>query len=145
VADNSWQGEFKVAVLPCNGIGRLSSTIVRLAAYRLAQSRPDQVILLSACALAVREEEEMAKLGRHPLLVLDACHPHCASKLAEELGKKPAGALYLGEMVAEEKISLAGEKRRALGKRGLEAAEAVAQKAAAAVDRIIAEEILSTM
>jgi len=126
--------EFKVAVLPCNGIGRLSSTIVRLAGYRLAELRPEQVILLSAGALAVGEGKETDTLRRYPLLIIDGCRPHCSTAMANELGKK-----------AEKKISLSGEKRRGLGKRGMELAEAIAQKAAAEVDRIIADEMLSTL
>ncbi|NIM05885.1 MAG: hypothetical protein GTO55_00420 [Armatimonadetes bacterium] len=136
---------FKVAVLPCNGIGRLSSTIVRQAGYRLEELRPGQVVMLSVNALAVNEEEEMVKLVRYPLLVIDACRPHCASALVRELGKKPTASLYVPDVAAEMKISLGGEKRRGLGKRGKDLAEAVAQKAAAEVDRIIADEMLSTL
>jgi uncharacterized metal-binding protein len=136
---------FKVAVMNCNGIGRLSSTIIRQAGYRLKELRPEQVILLSVCALTVKEEEEMKLLERYPLLVIDACKPHCASALANELGKKPAACIYVPDVAAEKKVSLSGEKRRGLGKRGMELAEAVAQKAAAEVDRIIADEMLSTL
>ena len=39
--------EFKVAVLSCNGIGRLVSTVVRMAAYKIKDMRPEQVELLS--------------------------------------------------------------------------------------------------
>lgn len=137
--------EFKVAVLPCNGIGRLSSTIVRLAGYRLAELRPEQVILLSAGALAVGEGKETDTLRRYPLLIIDGCRPHCSTAMANELGKKPAAAIYAPDVAAEKKISLSGEKRRGLGKRGMELAEAIAQKAAAEVDRIIADEMLSTL
>jgi len=137
--------DFKVAVLNCNGIGRLSSTIVRQAGYRLRELRPNQIVLLGAGALAVGEEEHTELLKKYPLLVIDGCRPHCASALANELGKKPAAVIYAPDVAAEVKISLSGEKRRGLGKRGLELAEAIAQKAAAEVDRIVADEMLSTL
>ena len=35
--------DFKVAVLPCNGIGRVVSTVVRLAGYRIKEMRPEEV------------------------------------------------------------------------------------------------------
>jgi uncharacterized metal-binding protein len=139
------ENEFKVCVVNCNGIGRLSSTIVRQAGYMLAKMRPDQVILLGAAALAVGEDEQMDLLRKHPLLIIDGCRPHCASALANELGKKPAAALYAPDVAAVKKISLSGEKRRGLGKRGMELAQAIADKAAEEVDRIIAEEMLSTL
>ena len=145
MAGESWGGEFKVAVLPCNGIGRLVSTIMRQASYLLADLRPGQVVLLSAVALTVKEEEELARFNRYPVLVLDACQPHCATALVKELGKQPAASIYVPEVAAETKIPLAGEKRRGLGRRGRELAEAVAQRAAAEVDRIIADEMLSTL
>jgi uncharacterized metal-binding protein len=137
--------EFKVAILNCNGIGRLSSTILRQAGYMLAKMRPEQVVLLSACALAVGEGEQTDLLRRYPVLVMDGCRPHCATALANELGKKPAATIYVPDVAAEAKISLSGEKRRNLGKRSLQLAEAVAKKAAAEVDRIIADEMLSTL
>lgn len=136
---------FKVGVLPCNGIGRLSSSIVRLAGYLLKQLRPEEVELLSANALAVGEEAAMSFVRSHPLLVIDGCRPHCSSALANELGIKPAAALYAADVAAVKKISLSGEKRRGLGKRGRELAEAIAQQAAEEVDRIVAEEMLSTL
>src|SRR4030066_1426152 len=81
--------DFKVAVLSCNGIGRLVSTVVRMAGYRIKELRPDQVVLLSSGRLAVKEPEHMALLEKYPLLVIDGCRPHCASFMADELGKKP--------------------------------------------------------
>lgn len=139
------ENEFKVCVVNCNGIGRLSSTIVRQAGYLLAKMRPKQVILLSAVALSVGEVEQMEVLKKHSLLIIDGCRPHCATALANELGKKPAATLYAPDVAAVKKISLSGEKRRGLGKRGMELAQAIADKAAEEVDRIIAEEMLSTL
>ncbi len=145
MANETWAGDFKVAILPCNGIGRLSSTIMRQACYKLKEMRPEQVVLLSAVALTVGEEEEIARFGSYPLVVMDACKPHCASELVKQLGKEPAAYIYLPNVAAEEKLILAGEKRRGLGRRGMELADAVAQKAAEEVDRIIADEMLSTL
>ena len=142
---DSSANEFKVAVLPCNGIGRLVSTIVRLAGYRLQEMRPDQVILLSSGRLAIAEPEHKALLTRYPLLVIDGCRPHCASYMADELGKAPAARIYVADVAAESKLGLAGEKRRGLTKKGMALVEALAQKAAEEVDRIIADEMMSTL
>jgi uncharacterized metal-binding protein len=137
--------DFKAAVLPCNGIGRLVSTVVRLAAYRLLELRPDQVVLLSSGRLAVAEPEHVALLKKYPLLVIDGCRPRCASHMAQELGQSPAAAIYVADIAAEHKLGLSGEKRRGLTKKGMALVEAVAARAAQEVDRIIAEEMMSTL
>ena len=137
--------EFKVGVLPCNGIGRVVSTVVRLAGYRLLELRPEQVVLLSSGRLAVAEPEQVALLAKYPVLVIDGCRPHCASHLADEFGRTPAARVYVADVAAEQKLGLVGEKRRGLSKKGRALAEAVASKAAEEVDRIIADEMMSTL
>ena len=137
--------DFKVAVLPCNGIGRLVSTVVRLAGYRIKEMRPDQVVLLSSGRLAVKEPEHLAASQDYPILVIDGCRPHCASFLADELGKTPAARIYVADIAAENRISIAGEKRRGLTAKGQKLVDALAQKAVEEIDRIIADEMLSTL
>ena len=137
--------DFKVAVLPCNGIGRLVSTVVRLAGYRIKKMRPDEVVLLSSGRLAVKESEHLAAFEKYPVLVIDGCRPHCASFMADELGKTPAARVYVADVAAENRISIAGEKRRGLTEKGMKLAEALADKAVAEIDRVIADEMLSTL
>lgn len=137
--------DFKVGVLACNGIGRLVSTVTRLASYRIKEMRPDQVVLLSSGALTVKEPENLALLGKYPLLVIDGCRPHCASFLADELGKKPAARIYVADVMAANKINVAGEKRRGLTAKGQKLVEALAVKAVEEVDRLIADEMMSTL
>ncbi len=137
--------DFKVAVLSCNGIGRLVSTVVRLAGYKIKQMRPDTVVLLSSGRLAVAEPEHVEMLRKYPLLVIDGCRPHCASFLADELGKKPAAKIYVADVMAENKINVAGEKRRGLTEKGQRLVEAVARKAVEEIDRVIADQMLSTL
>ena len=137
--------EFKVAVLPCNGIGRLVSTVVRLAGYRIKKMRPDQVVLLSSGRLAVKEPEHVAAFEKYPVLVIDGCRPHCASFMADELGKTPAARVYIADVAAANRISIAGDKRRGLTAKGEKLVEAVTDKAVAEIDRIVADEMLSTL
>jgi uncharacterized metal-binding protein len=137
--------DFKVAVLPCNGIGRLVSTVVRLAGYRIREMRPEQVVLLSSGRLAVKDPEHLALFEKYPVLVIDGCRPHCASFMCDELGKAPAARLYVADVAAEAKLSVAGEKRRGLTAKGEKLVAALAEKAVEEVDRIIADEMLSTL
>lgn len=137
--------EFKVGVLACNGIGRLVSTVTRLASYKIKEMRPDEVVLLSSGALTVGEPESVELFNKYPVLVIDGCRPHCASYLANELGKKPAASIYVADVMAANKINVAGEKRRGLTAKGQKLVDALAQKAVEEVDRLIADEMMSTL
>jgi len=137
--------DFKVGVLSCNGIGRLVSTVVRRAGYKIKELRPDQVVLLSSGRLAVREAEHMKLLEKYPLLVIDGCRPHFAGFMANELDKKPSASIYVADVMAENKINVAGEKRRGLTEKGQKLVDALAEKAVSEIDRIIADEMLSTL
>jgi len=137
--------EFKVAVLPCNGIGRLVSTVTRMAGYKIKEMRPQEVVLLSSGALTAGESENVAALRKYPVLVIDGCRPHCASFMCDELGKTPAARVYVADVAAAGKISISGEKRRGLTAKGMKLVEAVASKAVEEIDRIIADEMMSTL
>lgn len=137
--------DFKVGVLPCNGIGRLVSTVVRLAGYRIKRARPDQVVLLSSGRLAVKEPEHLAAFQKYPVVVIDGCRPHCASFMADELGKTPAARVYIADVAAENRVSIAGDKRRGLTDKGEKLVAAVVDKVVSEIDRIIADEMLSTL
>ncbi len=137
--------DFKVGVLPCNGIGRLVSTIVRQAGYKIREMRPEQVVLLSSGRLAVKDPEHLDVLNRYPILVIDGCRPHCASFMADELGKRPAARLYVADVMAESKLNVAGDNRRGLTDKSMKLVDALAQKAVEEIDRIIADEMLSTL
>jgi uncharacterized metal-binding protein len=137
--------DFKVGVLPCNGIGRLVSTIVRQAGYKIREMRPEQVVLLSSGRLAVKDPEHLDILNRYPLLVIDGCRPRCASFMADELGKRPAARLYAADVMAESKLNVAGDNRRGLTDKGMKLVDALANKAVEEIDRIIADEMLSTL
>jgi len=137
--------DFKVGVLPCNGIGRLVSTIVRRAGYKIREMRPEQVVLLSSGRLAVKDPEHLDMLNRYPLLVIDGCRPRCASFMADELGKMPAARLYVADVMAESKLNVAGDKRRGLTDKGMKLVDALANRAVEEIDRIIADEMLSTL
>jgi uncharacterized metal-binding protein len=137
--------EFKVGLLACNGIGRLVSTVTRLASYKIKELRPDEVVLLSSGALTVGEPESVALFNKYPVLVIDGCRPHCASFLADELGKKPAASIYVADVMAANKLNVAGEKRRGLTAKGEKLVDALVQKAVEEVDRLIADEMMSTL
>ncbi|MBI4861439.1 MAG: hypothetical protein HY815_14440 [Candidatus Riflebacteria bacterium] len=128
--------EFKVAVLGCGGIGRLVSTIVRQAVHLIAVDRPGQVVVVSSGSLTGDVPEALAAARGHPLLVIDGCRPRCGSKICQGKGITPAATIYVADVVARGKLSLAGEKREELGAKGM---------AAARIDWLVADELVSTL
>lgn len=139
------QQDFKVAILACNGIGRLVSTVVRQAGYLAHRTRPEETVLLAVGPLAIGEPEHVEALRKYPVVVIDGCRPRCATYLMKQQGKEPAAVVYVGDVVAETRISLVGEQRRGLGEKGQRLVEAVAERAVREVDRAIADEMVSTL
>lgn len=137
--------DFKVAVLGCSGIGRLVSTVVRQAVYMIARDRPDQVVLVGSGPLTGNVPEALQKARQYPLVVIDGCRPRCATALAKGKDLNIAASLWVPEVAAKYKLSIAGEKRTGLGDRGMALARAVADEAIAKIDLIVAEEALSSL
>jgi uncharacterized metal-binding protein len=139
------ENNFKVAILPCNGIGRLVSTIVRQAGYRIVKQRPDDTVLLSSGAVIADVPEQKEYADKYPVIVINGCRPRCASAIMERKGKKPAVVINVPEVMAERKIVIAGEKRTQLGERGFKLVDAVVEITLQEVDKVLAEEMLSTL
>jgi uncharacterized metal-binding protein len=137
--------EFKVAVLACSGIGRLVSTVVRQAAYMLKEDRPENVILVSSGSLTGDVPEALEAARKYPLLVIDGCRPKCATAIAKGKQIEPAASIWVAEVVARHKLSLAGENRKALGEKGMALARKIADEALEKIDLMIAEDIVSTL
>lgn len=137
--------EFKVAVLGCSGIGRLVSTIVRQALYMLQEDRPDNVILVSSGSLTGDVPEALETARKYPLIVIDGCRPRCASAIAAGKGLQPVATVWVAEVAAQAKMSLAGENRKGLGEKGMALARKLADETLKKIDLIIAEEMMSTL
>lgn len=128
----------KVAILPCNGIGRVVSTIVRQAAYRIAKERPDKVILVSSPALIVDKPDCVEIMKNYPILVIDGCRPRCATKMLELKGYIAKASIYVPDLVAKRRLPLIGERRRELTEKGMKVVEAIVEVALEFIDEIIA-------
>jgi uncharacterized metal-binding protein len=137
--------DFKVAVLGCSGIGRLVSTVVRQAVYLIAQDRPNEVAVVGSGPLTGSVPEALEKARRYPLIVIDGCRPKCASAIAAGKGLNVAAAIWVAEVAAKHKVSIAGEKRTGLSEKGMALARAIADEAIAKIDLIVAEEAMSTL
>lgn len=137
--------DFKVAVVGCSGIGRLVSTVVRQAVYMIAEARPDDVVVVSSGSLTGDVPEALDAARQYPLVVIDGCRPKCASAIAGGKGLDVAATVWVPEVVAKHKLSIAGEQRTGLGEKGMALARAVADDAIEKIDLALAEEQMSTL
>ncbi|GAV22756.1 putative zinc-binding protein [Carboxydothermus pertinax] len=121
----------KIAVTPCAGIGQIFGAITREAAYKLVEELyPDNTVLVCLPALATGVQEDIDFINDYPVLVLNGCKDRCATKAVMDKGGKVDFEVYLPDVLREEKLSLAGEKRSRLGDRSRKAIDALAARAA---------------
>jgi hypothetical protein len=82
---------------------------------------------------------------KYPLIVIDGCRPRCASAIAKGKGLAPAATVWVAEVAAQAKLSLAGENRKGLGEKGMALARRLADETIEKIDLIVAEETMSTL
>lgn len=139
------ENDFKVAVLVCNGIGRLVSTVARQVAYKIAKERPDDVVIIDAASLIADKKDQVEMASKYPVVSIDGCRPKCASALLTVKSLDEAGNIYIPAVMGKKKIRIFGEKRRQLTEKGMVLVDAVAEKLNSQIDNILAEEMLSTL
>lgn len=127
----------KVAIMPCNGVGRVVSTITREAGYIIHKLRPEATVLLSSPDLAVDNPDSLSIAKRYPIIVIDGCKPKCGNNILKAKGIKPAIEIYAPLVCADKKISIAGETRVKLGPKGIRLVEAITEIAIDAIDDIL--------
>jgi uncharacterized metal-binding protein len=111
----------------------------------LEQDRPENVILVSSGSLTGDVPEALEAARKYPLIVIDGCRPKCATALAAGKGIESAATIWVADVVARNKMSLAGENRKALGEKGMALARKIADEALEKIDLIIAEDMMSTL
>jgi len=132
------EDQAKVAVLGCSGIGRLVSTVVRQAVYLIAQDRPDEVVVVSSGSLTGNVLEALRAARKYPVVVIDGCRPKCADAIARGRNLNLVAHVWVPEVAAKYKLSIAGEKRTGLSDKGMALARKVADEVIDRVDATLA-------
>jgi hypothetical protein len=130
----------KVGLLVCGGIGRIVSTVVRRAAYMVADDRPDSVVLISSGSLTGDLPESLATARSMPVIAVDACEERCATILCDGKQAPEYESIWLPEVSARHKLSIAGEERTGLTEKGLRLSRALADEIVQRVDELTASE-----
>ncbi len=78
---------WRVAVVPCSGIGKPPGSVSREAAYELCESlRPQITELVALSKLVMGDSASRETVARSPCVAIDGCQRSCASKMVEESG-----------------------------------------------------------
>ncbi len=81
------EGELRVAVVPCSGIGKTFGSVAREAGYELCDElRPDTTRLVALSKLVLGDEQARLRVRRGPAITIDGCKHMCAAKLVEHAG-----------------------------------------------------------
>ncbi len=131
----------KIAIMPCNGVGRVVSTITREAGYKIHGLRPESTVLISSPDLAVDNPDALSIAKEYPIILIDGCKPKCGSNILKAKGIKPALEIYAPLVCADKKISIAGETRVALTQKGIDLVNAITEIAIQAIDDMISDKI----
>lgn len=79
--------KYKVAIVPCSGIGKTYGSVSREAAYDVTEDlRPMDTQLVSLAMLVLGDESSKATLTGAPAVTIDGCKLACATKMVRECG-----------------------------------------------------------
>lgn len=120
-----------VTIFPCGGIGDPVSSVTRLAGYILEEDLlPGRVELVSIPPVVTGVPEEVERVERNPVIVLDGCGHRCGSNALNLVSIKPAARLFTPRVRSETKHAI-GRRRPYPEVTGQKLAKDLAEKAAA--------------
>jgi len=123
------EGNRKVVVVPCSGIGKAYGTVAREAAYELCDElRPGTTQLVALSKLVLGEAGAQERVRQSPAVAIDGCKLRCAAALVELCG---------GTLVREVAVLDAFKQHRELKPEGIAELNAEGKQLA----RLVAESI----
>lgn len=122
----------KVALMPCNGMSFIMSTVARDACRTVAEALlPGKICFIDTTCIIAGIEEEMEIARQVPILVVDGCKLKCAAKALDKRGIVPNDVIIITNIMREKGFSLRGEDRNRLGPTGQSIVNVVSKKTAA--------------
>ncbi|MCB0254417.1 MAG: hypothetical protein H6649_01370 [Caldilineae bacterium] len=80
-------GQAKIVVVPCSGIGKTYGTVTREAAYIVVEElAPETTCIVPLSLLVLGDEEAQAAVRGVPVVTLDGCKLACATVNVGEAG-----------------------------------------------------------
>jgi uncharacterized metal-binding protein len=129
-------GEPKVVVVPCSGIGKPLGSVAREAGYELCDElRPEATRLVALSKLVLGEEQACEHVRQSPAITIDGCKLKCAATLVKRSGGKVAREATVLDVYRRHK-DLKADGIAELNAEGKQLARVMAEEIAATVDQI---------
>jgi len=126
-----------VGVVSCSGEGIPEGTTTRVACRKvLGELRPGKSVTICLPLFISGGEEERKFAKANPTITIDGCEKRCAAKATEKLSGKPAKCLVVTEILEKKGLPRPTKVRR-LEQADKDAAQAVAEEIARAVDEVL--------
>jgi uncharacterized metal-binding protein len=92
--------ENKVVVLACSGIGKVLGSITRLVLYQVIdEMRRGNTTTTCLPLVALKDEDAVALVGKHPCITIDGCPNKCAKVSVENAGSSMVKAFTVAEFM----------------------------------------------
>ena len=132
-------GQKKVIIVPCSGIGKSYGTVSREAAYILTEEvRPEETQLVALSMLVLGDETARAAVADNPAVTIDGCKLACATKMVKESGGEVAQDFAVLDVYRRYK-QFKPQGIAELNEGGQQLAGALAQEISEVVDRLVSE------
>jgi uncharacterized metal-binding protein len=127
----------KVGIVACSGEEMAEGTVTRLAALKVLEVlRPDDTATICLPLFLAGGEGDRAFARFYPTVAIDGCQLSCAARATEMYSGKPAAAVVVSDLVAENRLEKPAGLRH-LNQAGQEAVEATAEHVADLVDQLL--------
>jgi uncharacterized metal-binding protein len=124
----------KVGIVACSGEDLAEGTVTRLASLKvLEQLRPDETVTICLPLFLAGGEQDRAFARFYPTIAVDGCEKRCAARGTEMHSGRPAAEIIVTDLNTDDDL---GSGRR-LSAKGMEAVDAVAERIALTVDRLL--------
>jgi uncharacterized metal-binding protein len=134
------EGNKKVIIVPCSGIGKTYGTVSREAAYDVIEElRPGTSRLVALSLLVLGDEDSRTAVQGNPSITIDGCKLACATKMVQESGGTVAKDFAVLDVYRRYK-HFKPQGIAELNEGGLNLAHALAEEISEVVDELLGEE-----
>lgn len=128
------EGNPRVAVVPCSGIGKAFGSVAREAGYEVCDVlRPESAQLVALSKLVLGDEQALERVRTCPTITIDGCKLGCAAKLVQHSGGRIAREVAVLDAWREHK-ELKPDGIAELNAEGKQLARVMAEEIAGVID-----------